>query len=225
MSKVCIAMNVYKGAEWLERVSIPSVLRQSYEDWSLVIINDGPVIDDTYKVLKMVGGRHCYFSTVPRTGEDGPFPIGSLGWNVAGVNAANHALDQISLIFPECEAVFHLDQDDSWGESHIETGLNVLRENPNAPLVYGSASCHFQDRHTCDIGGVFDADRLRQGNNVIHSSIAFRPSSLRYSSDSSLPADYRFHLAHLEKGNSVWTGKMTCNYFQQCSVEYAEKKR
>lgn len=111
--KVSVVMPLYNKAPFVER-SITSVLGQSFENFELIVVNDGSTDNSEELVRNFSDPRIKLFSTVNR-----------------GVSCArNKALDSAS-----GEWVAFIDADDEWSADHLMIIVNVIRENPQALII------------------------------------------------------------------------------------------
>lgn len=227
MSKICMSMAVYNALEWLKNVSIPSILNQSFKEWKLYIVFDGVTQEnlDTCDYLKELNDPRIDFSFTERVLPNPPFPVGSNYWNIAGWNAVNHGLELIRERESDCEIIAHIDQDDYWLPNHLDVVVKTLEEK-TCNFVY-SKTRHYQNNNFSEMlgDGVWSKERLKSGNFIAHSSIAYRKNTEHeyfYSGDNSMPSDYQ-HLLSFECEMKS-TEQMTALYFQRCSIEFAKQE-
>lgn len=111
-----IIMPVYNGAKFING-AIQSILEQTYQDWELIIVNDGST-DETPKILeKYADNKKIQILTQ----ENG-------GVSVARNNGVAKAKgSHIAL----------LDADDLWHKNHLEVLNNMIEKYPSAGL-YGT---------------------------------------------------------------------------------------
>ncbi len=123
---VCIA--TYQRARILCERTLPTVLRQTYQNWEAVIIGDG-CEDDTAERIAAFGDARLKFYNRP---ANGPYPAEPRSrWLVAGTYASNAAIARA-----QGQWIAPLDDDDEWSEDHLAT-LLAEAQRTAAELVYG----------------------------------------------------------------------------------------
>jgi glycosyltransferase involved in cell wall biosynthesis len=113
---VSVILPTYNRATLLSR-SIGSVLVQTFEDFELIVVDDGSG-DDTADVVKAIGDPRVRY--VP------------LGRN-RGLSAARNA----GLAEARGEFLAFQDSDDEWHPEKLERQLQTFRSHPEAAVVYG----------------------------------------------------------------------------------------
>jgi glycosyltransferase involved in cell wall biosynthesis len=113
ISKVSVIIPTYNRAQSIGR-SVDSVLKQSYQDFEIIVVDDGST-DNTRDILFSFGNHiKCI-----RQDNKGP----STARNV-GINASKG------------EYVAFLDSDDYFMKSNLETKISFLQSNPQIGWVY-----------------------------------------------------------------------------------------
>lgn len=114
-SLVSIIMPAYNTEKYI-RQAMESVLQQTYEDWELIVINDGSS-DKTEEVAREIaaGDKRIRIISVPNSGE---------------ASARNLGLDNA-----RGDAVTFLDSDDRWNGFFLEK-MNRAMMNRDADFVY-----------------------------------------------------------------------------------------
>ncbi|HEY2766459.1 MAG TPA: glycosyltransferase family 2 protein, partial [Pseudonocardiaceae bacterium] len=115
--------------------TIESVLAQSVEDWTLLVVSDGST-DDTDDVVRGIGDPRVRLLRVRRCGSPG-------GPRNAGLAAAR------------APYVAYLDHDDRWDPEHLAVLLGHL--GPDAPLVATGCERVEPDGHSVDRSGLLDS--------------------------------------------------------------------
>ena len=105
MPRVTVLMPTYNVATWVEE-AIQSVLRQTYRDFELLVVDDGST-DDTLEHVRSI--------------EDPRIRIAAFPDNVGLADNLNRGLDLI-----ETELVARMDGDDIAEPDWLETGIKVL---------------------------------------------------------------------------------------------------
>ena len=113
---VSIIMPTYNRAHILPR-AIESVLNQSYQNFELIIIDDGSS-DDTYRVMKSYKDQRIRY--IRYTENYGQSHARNVGINMA-----------------KGEYIAFLDSDNEWIPSHLEARVNLLCICKNATLIFG----------------------------------------------------------------------------------------
>lgn len=228
MTKVSITMATYHGAEYLKKISIPSILNQTLQDWNLHIVGEGTTPDTEDVVHSFNDPRITYFnmirpdySKVCNNPEDRT--KGGQFWNIGGVFALNE-----SLKFCQGEYIAHVDQDDYWTPTHLEKMVQKLDSDDSKHFVYSSVVRFYQDKYI----DTYDQDvdthyLLNTGNYIFHSSVMYRASKfghLSYSTDSSIPTDYNLFrsMAKLEPNGFCHLKDKTTFYLERCGVGFCE---
>lgn len=113
---VGVTIPTYNRASLLPR-AIESVLRQTYEDWNLVVVDDGSS-DGTAKLMDSYSDSRIKTLRIPHR----------------GVSAARNA----GVTHSKGEILTFLDSDDEWLPEKLERQLDYWQENPHVSLVYSS---------------------------------------------------------------------------------------
>lgn len=149
--KVSIIMPTYNRSQLIVR-AIESVVNQTYENWKLIIIDDGS-IEDTFLAIKdYFESYHMYYKRTEHTG-----PVGCL----------NEGLNHV-----EGDYVTILCDDDAYAPEHIELRIKFFERHPSVDFVHGgvkiigekfvkdkddpSKLIHIDD---CNVGGTFFGKR------------------------------------------------------------------
>jgi glycosyltransferase involved in cell wall biosynthesis len=115
----CIII-VYNGETYLGE-AIASVQRQSFEDWELVIVDDGSSDGSREIARRCAAADHRI----------------RLRQHADRGNHGMSATRNLGLSESQGEYVGFLDADDVWEPAKIEEQLDVLAEHPQAAMVYG----------------------------------------------------------------------------------------
>ena len=126
LPKIDIILPVYNGEAFIAS-SIESVLNQTYENWQLIIVNDGS-IDETGVILK---GFHEKDSRIRVLNQA----------NQGIVQSLNRALKLCS-----ADYISFLDFDDLWENQKLDIQLRFLIENPDINCVFTHMQ-EFNDDH------------------------------------------------------------------------------
>lgn len=125
--KVSVIMPVFNAQSYLDE-AIQSVLDQTYENWELVIINDGS-IDGTEDIIKkyISDSRIIYL----KQENKGPSAARNLGIRMAGG-----------------EWVSFLDADDFWLNNKLEFQVKYLVKHPETVMLHSACSV-LKDNKLC----------------------------------------------------------------------------
>jgi lipopolysaccharide heptosyltransferase II len=109
--KISILMPTYNRAAFLEE-TIGSILNQTYENWELIIVDDGSD-DDTEKLISRLKDQRIQFYKAGRIGINGK-------------------IKNIGLEKAHGELIAFMDSDDLWAETKLEKQVAALQEYPEA---------------------------------------------------------------------------------------------
>lgn len=116
MPAVSVIITTYNRPEYL-RKAIESVLVQTYQDWELVIVDDGST-DNTQEVVRKYVNENAKVRYVRQTNQ-GPGP------------ARNKGISETSGAF-----IAFLDDDDWWLPEKLETQVAFMKTHPEVGLSY-----------------------------------------------------------------------------------------
>jgi len=125
---ISVQISTYNRSKILTGRSIPSVLRQTYQNFEIVVVGDH-CTDDTEKLIKKMNDERIKFFNLPERGAYPKNPIDR--WRVAGSVPSNKSLEMCA-----GQWIAPLDDDDEFSEDHLEVLLNFALEN-DFELVYG----------------------------------------------------------------------------------------
>lgn len=124
MPRVSVIVPSFNRPRLLPR-AINSIWKQSFQDFDIVVVNDGGTWSD------QLDGR----LSDPR--------LRVVHRDHGGPGAARNC----GIAITDSEYVAYLDDDDEWRSDHLETLINCSTET-NAPMVYGVADVRYQGRRT-----------------------------------------------------------------------------
>lgn len=116
---VSIILPTYNREKFLP-AAIDSIRRQSYDDWELIVVDDGSR-DDTLRVLKELTADISARVTIISQDNQGP----GVARN-RGIRSARGSY------------VAFYDSDDTWDAGHLSTCVDALNNNPDVDWVYAS---------------------------------------------------------------------------------------
>jgi hypothetical protein len=126
---VSVRIASYEKTDELMDIAVASVLAQTYENFELIIVNDGPN-ERTRKAVESLGEKRIRYDEFPRRNEYPQDPHSR--WMVAGSPGMNRGAELAvgTWIAP-------LDEDDSFTPDHIEK-LVALARSAHVELAYGA---------------------------------------------------------------------------------------
>lgn len=125
---ISVRIVTYNRAKILTERAIPSILRQTYPNFEIIIVGDH-CTDNTEELIKRFNDERIRFYNLP---ERGKYPIDPYNrWCVAGTVPANKAIELCS-----GDWIAPLDDDDEFSYDHLEVLLNFAL-NHNFEMVYG----------------------------------------------------------------------------------------
>lgn len=146
--KVCIIMPVYNGANTI-KFALASILRQSYENWICVIVNDGST-DETKKILDSI--------------KDIRFRIYHLDQN----KGRGYARD-IALSHSEGKYLTYLDADDMIHKDKIRIQIDYLEKYSDIWMVgcgYTTFDSDFNALRSNELSDFQSKDNMSYGRSI-----------------------------------------------------------
>ncbi len=114
MSIISVIIPVYNGENTIQE-TIQSVLNQTFDDFELIVIDDGST-DSTLKVIQSIPDSRIRVFSYPNAGL---------------ATSRNRGLEKAT-----GEYIAFLDADDLWTPDKLEAQLKALQENPKAAVAY-----------------------------------------------------------------------------------------
>ena len=125
---ISVRIHTYNRDKILTERAIPSVLRQTYQNFEIIIVGDH-CTDNTEELIKNINDNRIKFYNLAKRGN---YPIDPIArWMVAGVVPANKGIELCS-----GDWIAPLDDDDEFSKDHLETLLHYALKN-NYEMVYG----------------------------------------------------------------------------------------
>lgn len=146
MPKVSVIIPTYNCEKYICE-AIDSVLNQTFQDFEIIVVNDGST-DNTKDVLAKYNGRIRYFYQENK---------GVSSARNMGIKEANG------------EYIAFLDSDDMWLKDKLKTQVKILDSRSEVTLVYGRAKRIDQHGIVLDIKPTYpaiDAEGLLEGNRI-----------------------------------------------------------
>lgn len=109
--KVSILITTYNGAKYIAE-TIESIIKQSWQNWELIIIDDGSE-DNTCEIITKIKDERIHLFKAGRVGING--------------RIKNIGLQKVS-----GELIAFIDHDDLWHPSKLEKQITALQEYPEA---------------------------------------------------------------------------------------------
>lgn len=157
---VTVGLAVYNGESFISR-AIKSVMTQTWENWELIIVNDGST-DNTLSVIKSFIDQRIKIIDLPK--------------NIGVTSARNHYLKNAN---GKYMAV--IDSDDEWYPTKLEKQVNFLESNQEY-VVCGTYAKRTNGKKAYSWRYPVNDDEIRirllWGSSIIHSSILIRKSVL-----------------------------------------------
>jgi glycosyltransferase involved in cell wall biosynthesis len=183
---VSVVMPCYDTPVPLLERAVLCVLNQTHLDWHLYIVDDGSTDPETIARVK-VFGLHSHVSVVRQDNH--------------GVSSArNAALDRV----PQGEVAALLDSDDWWDEHYLEV---VSKCMDDCDMLYSNPQYSYEDGRACYPNWAtytdFKANRLKLGNFITSSAMAFRNCGLRFDTAVDSLEDYDLALQYVHAGKRI----------------------
>ena len=189
---VSVYIPTLERTELLLERALPSVFRQDYENWEVVIVGDG--MDELRAArLRGINSRRVRFVNLNRRGRYPTDPVGY--WYTAGMKPANFARRVL-----KGRWVTPLDDDDEFSPTHISTLLNLAREC-RVEWVYGKVMMREETGNKHVILGQPEPElgRIAHVSSLYHASLKefrYNPRCWEYG----FPADWDLWDRFLEMG-------------------------
>ncbi len=134
---VSIILPTYNNAEALRRYSLPSVLRQTFSDWEVMVVNDGSQ-DHTVKVVQSFSDQNDRIRLI-----DQPKNLGLAAALNCGIKEAKG------------EYIYILEHDDIWLPKKLEIQTSALSHGANicicAAIIYDEKKRKFTKLHLSNL--------------------------------------------------------------------------
>jgi len=118
MATVDIIIPAYNAARYL-RAAIDSVISQTYDDWRIILVNDGST-DDTAEIAR-----------------EYQFRLGERMLIITQPNAGMSAARNTAIRNSSAEFLAFLDSDDVWLPCRLSESLKAFQSHPDVGLAYG----------------------------------------------------------------------------------------
>ena len=122
--KISIILPTYNRESTIAR-SIKSILKQTWQDFELIIVDDGST-DNTCSVVESFSDSRIKYYRQEN----------------AGASSARN----IGVTYSETDIIAFCDSDDVWKEEKLEKQVRFMEVNPSTSLVYTAYMMHTRDR-------------------------------------------------------------------------------
>ena len=136
-----VIVPVYNGAAYLEE-AIQSVLDQTFNDWELIIVDDGSK-DNSYALARLYEQKDNRIKVLQHE---------------ASANRGVSASRNLGIRHARADWVALLDADDIWFHNKLEINAHVIEANKGIALVYSNAVIK-----TSDFSGTVKTDIYKNG--------------------------------------------------------------
>lgn len=190
---VSVVMPVYNASKYIAE-SVSSVLAQTFQDFELIVVNDGSTdTNELEQALAPYRDRLHYIKQENR-----------------GVSSARNAALRIA----GGRFYAQLDADDVWKPDYLQTQLDFLEQNPSIDLVYPNAEVftdgsdsHLEFMDLCPSNGEATFENLVRQKCLVMTSVTARMEAIRKTGwfDESLPSteDFDFWLRFTKFGGRI----------------------
>jgi len=140
---VSVPIHTWNRGRILTERTIPSVLRQTYQNFEIVIVGDH-CTDNTEELLREPNDKRIKFHNLPQRGNYPTDPMDR--WMVAGASASSKSLELCS-----GDWIASMDDDDEFSEDHIEVLLNYALKH-DYEMVYGITEMEIEPEKWTNVG-------------------------------------------------------------------------
>ena len=214
---ISVVIATYNRAKILSSRTIPSVLKQTYQNFEIIIVGDN-CTDNTEELIKKFNDSRIKFYNLPKRSiyPDNIFDK----WLVIGVPPQNKALELCS-----GEWIAPLDDDDAFSPDHFEVLLDFATKNNNHEMVYGKVDWEFEPGKWKPIGSYPLRCRCITQLSVLYQS---KLKFIKYDIDSwkcGEPADWNLWRRMKEAGVRVgFLDKIVGKHYLEGEVKKAYSK-
>lgn len=204
---VTVTVNTYDRPDMLINRSLKSILSQTFTDFNVIVVGDGPPNSDTREAMASVEDSRITYFELP---VNGPYSKNkTIFWYTACVNALNKGLELVTGKYTA-----HLDDDDEWLPEHLEGTVGLL-DSSDYDVVYAKTIAHYPRPRVTKVHG---APPPMVRGMVCHSSLVYKShlNSIKYRLDITEPADWnRFSRIQASGANVGFLDKFTMVYYGQ----------
>jgi len=120
--QIDIILPTYNRSEMLLKRSIPSILKQTYKNFRLIIVGD-KCSDNSEQVIESFNDKRIYFENLKTRDKRYPETVEN-HWFAGPVVAINRGLELVT-----GDWIARIDDDDIWSEDHLEKLLECVQKN------------------------------------------------------------------------------------------------
>jgi glycosyltransferase involved in cell wall biosynthesis len=162
---ISILIPTYNRGKVLSERTIPSILKQTYQNFEIVIVGDH-CVDDTGERLKKICDNRIRFYNLPQRGK---YPLDpEKRWFVAGVVPIN-----VGLKLVRGDWIANLDDDDEFSPNHLEILLKYALKY-QLEMVYGVVQSEEESGKWKNIGAYpIDCGNICRLSSFYRSSLRF----------------------------------------------------
>jgi len=162
---VSVLIPTYNRARLLSERAVPSILKQTYQNFEIIIVGDN-CTDNTEELLAKIGDDRIKFHNLPKRGKYPTDP--NKRWYVAGSVPANECLK-----LAKGDWIASLDDDDEFSSDHLEVLVGYAQTH-RLEMVYGVVQMEIEPEKWSNLG----AYPLKWGNisrmaTLYHSRLRF----------------------------------------------------
>ncbi|MDD5285619.1 MAG: glycosyltransferase family A protein [Desulfuromonadaceae bacterium] len=196
MPKVSVIIPCYNQGAYLEE-AVDSVLRQSFQDFEIIVVNDGSTEEHTTRIIEKFKRPHTRIITSVNQGV-------AMARNT-GIGQANG------------EYILPLDADDRIGATYLEKAVGVLDIDPEVGIVYCLADCFGARQGHWEVP-LFSLSGMRFTNLIFCSALYRKPDWKETGGYNPNMVngweDWDFWLSLLEMGRKVYRIPETLFYYR-----------
>jgi len=162
---ISVPIPTWNRGKILTERTIPSILRQTYQNFEIIIVGDH-CTDDTEELLKKFNDERIKFYNLPQRGNYPADPMDR--WMVAGAGAGSKSLELCS-----GDWIAPMDDDDEFSEDHLEVLLNHALEH-DYEMVYGITEMEIEPGKWVNVGSYpLRCGRICRLSVLYHSKLKF----------------------------------------------------
>jgi len=158
---ISVIIPTYNRAKLLSERAIPSVLKQTYQNFEIVVVGDN-CTDNTEDLIKKFNDKRIKFYNLPEMGHYPKKPIER--WMVVGVFPRNKAIELCS-----GDWIAPIDDDDEFSDDHLEVLLRHALEH-SYEMVYGVIRMEKKPGEFVNVGSFPPEPGKICHNSVLYSS-------------------------------------------------------
>jgi glycosyltransferase EpsE len=197
--KISVCLPVQNSELWVSE-AIESIIDQSFEDWEIVVTDDGST-DATKEVL-------AYYAETLANKINGNIHIEKEGIGKSRNDAIKMAKGEIIVI---------QDSDDLSHKDRLRKTWNYFKKHKDIDIAYGSFQYidHFGKPSREEPAKEFNEEELRKHNYIAHPTVAFRKNiGVSYRDDCMVLDDWFFYLDCMNAGKKFGVIKDVLSFYR-----------